>query len=139
MLMMEKAGSLLSMLFHQNMFNKKMLYRKLQRLYLVKSRKLISLFLRTTSANWTQIQHAASKLHKCPPNWNKRPTGHIAHLRNSFNRLFGCMKLAQWFWRSRFLNFINVFSLIRYYLLLEKSGALHVNKLTSLHLSKFLC
>ena len=32
------------------------------------------------------------------------------------------LKLAQWFWRRRFLNFVNVFSLFRYYLPLEKDG-----------------
>ena len=41
------------------------------------------------------------------------------------------LKLAQWFWRRRFLNFVNVFSLFHYYLPLEKSGALHLNKLES--------
>ena len=40
------------------------------------------------------------------------------------------LKLAQWFWRRRFLNFINVFSLFPYYLPLEKGG-LHLNKLES--------
>ena len=35
--------------------------------------------------------------------------------------------LAQWFWRRRFFNFVNVFSLFRYYLPLEKDGALHLN------------
>ena len=30
------------------------------------------------------------------------------------------LKLAQWFWRRRFLNFVNVFSLFRNYLPLEK-------------------
>ena len=38
------------------------------------------------------------------------------------------LKLAQWFWR-RFFNFVNVFSLFHNYFLLEKSGALHLNKL----------
>ena len=38
------------------------------------------------------------------------------------------LKLAQWFWRRRFLNFVNVFSLFRYYLPLEKGGALHLKK-----------
>ena len=33
-----------------------------------------------------------------------------------------CLKLAQWFWRRRFLNFVNVFSLFHYYLPLEKGG-----------------
>ena len=41
------------------------------------------------------------------------------------------LKLAQWFWRRRFLNFVNVFSLFGYYLPLEKGGALHLNKLES--------
>ena len=36
------------------------------------------------------------------------------------------LKLALWFWRKRFLNFINVFSLIRNYLPLEKGKALHL-------------
>ena len=39
------------------------------------------------------------------------------------------LKLAQWFWRRRFLNFVNVFSLFRNYLPLEKGGAHHLNKL----------
>ena len=38
------------------------------------------------------------------------------------------LKMAQWFWRRRFLNFINVFSLFHYYLPFEKGGALHLNK-----------
>ena len=33
------------------------------------------------------------------------------------------LKWAQWFWRRRFLNFVNVFSLFRNYLPLEKGGA----------------
>ena len=41
------------------------------------------------------------------------------------------LKLAQWFRRRRFLNFVNVFSLFRNYLPLEKGGALHLNKLES--------
>ena len=32
------------------------------------------------------------------------------------------LKLAQWFWRRRYLNFVNVFSLFRNYLPLEKDG-----------------
>ena len=41
------------------------------------------------------------------------------------------LKLAQWFLRTRlrFLKFVNVFSLFRYYLRLEKGAALHLNKL----------
>ena len=39
-----------------------------------------------------------------------------------------CLKLAQWFWRRRFFDFVNVFSLFRNYLPLEKGGALHLKK-----------
>ena len=41
------------------------------------------------------------------------------------------LKLAQWFWRREFLNFVNVFSLFCNYLPLEKDGARHLNKLES--------
>ena len=41
-------------------------------------------------------------------------------------------KLARWFWRRRFLNFINVFSLFHNYLPLENGGALYLNKPESL-------
>ena len=41
------------------------------------------------------------------------------------------LKMAQWFWRWRFLNFVNVFSLFHNYLPLEKGGALHLNKFES--------
>ena len=41
------------------------------------------------------------------------------------------LKLAQWFQNRRFLNFVNVFSLFRNYLPLEKYRALHLNKLQS--------
>ena len=41
------------------------------------------------------------------------------------------LKLAQWFWRRRFLNFVNAFSLFLTYVPLEKCGALHLNKLES--------
>ena len=41
------------------------------------------------------------------------------------------LKLAQWFWRRRFLNFVNVFLLFHDYLPLEMGGALHLNKLES--------
>ena len=37
------------------------------------------------------------------------------------------LTMAQWFWR-RNVNFVNVFSLFRYYLSLEKGGALHLDK-----------
>ena len=39
-----------------------------------------------------------------------------------------CLKLAQWFWRRRFSIFVNVFSLIRNFLSLEKGVGLHLNK-----------
>ena len=41
------------------------------------------------------------------------------------------MKLAQWFWRRRFLKNINVFSQFGNYFLLEKGGSLHLNKFES--------
>ena len=41
------------------------------------------------------------------------------------------LKLVQWFWKRRFLNFVNIFSLFRNYLPLENGGALHLNKLES--------
>ena len=39
------------------------------------------------------------------------------------------LKLAQWLWCRRFLNFVNVFSLFLKYPPLEKDGALLLNKL----------
>ena len=41
------------------------------------------------------------------------------------------LKLAKWFWRRRFLNFVNVFSLFGNYLSLEKGGVLYLNNLES--------
>ena len=41
------------------------------------------------------------------------------------------LKLAQWFWRRRFLNFVNVLLLFRKYLHLEMGMALHLTKLES--------
>ena len=49
------------------------------------------------------------------------------------------LKLAQWFWRRGFLNFVNVFSLFRNYLPMEKGGALHLNKLESPSPKDALC
>ena len=43
------------------------------------------------------------------------------------------MKLAQWFWRRRFLKNINVFSQFGNYLLLEKGGSLHWTNLNPFH------
>ena len=41
------------------------------------------------------------------------------------------LKLAQWFWRRRFLNIFCIFLLFSYYLPLEKGATLHLNKLES--------
>ena len=38
------------------------------------------------------------------------------------------MKLAQWFWRRKILNFVNVFSLFVNYRRFGKGGALHLSK-----------
>ena len=43
------------------------------------------------------------------------------------------------FWRRRFLNFVNAFSLFRYYLPLEKGGVLCLNKLESPSPKDALC
>ena len=49
------------------------------------------------------------------------------------------LKLAQLFWRRRFFKFVNLFSLFLNYLLLEKDGALHLNKLESPSPKDALC
>ena len=49
------------------------------------------------------------------------------------------LKLAQCFWRRRFLNFVNIFSLFIDYLPLEKDGTLHLNKLESPSPKDALC
>ena len=49
------------------------------------------------------------------------------------------MKLAQWFWRRRFLNIFNLILLFLYYLPLEKGAALHLNKLESPPPKNALC
>ena len=41
------------------------------------------------------------------------------------------LELSQWFRSRRFFNFVNVFSLFRNYLPLEKGVALHMNKFES--------
>ena len=38
------------------------------------------------------------------------------------------LKLSLWFWTRRLLNFINIFSLFRYYFPEEKGLVLHLNK-----------
>ena len=50
----------------------------------------------------------------------------------------GLVKIGPWFWRRRFLNFVNVFLLFCNYLPLEKDGALHWNKLEFPH-PRMLC
>ena len=49
------------------------------------------------------------------------------------------LKLALWFLRRRFFNFVNVFSLFRNYLPLGKGMVLHLNKLESSPLKDALC
>ena len=49
------------------------------------------------------------------------------------------LKLAQWFWRRRFFNFVNVFSLFLNYLPLEKGGAIHLYRLESPPTKDALC
>ena len=49
------------------------------------------------------------------------------------------LKLGQWFWRRRFLNFVNIFSLFRYYLPLERGGGFHLNKFESPSPKDALC
>ena len=48
------------------------------------------------------------------------------------------LKLALWFLRRRPCKFVYVFSLFRYYLPLEKGGALHMNNLNPHH-PRMLC
>ena len=48
------------------------------------------------------------------------------------------LKLAQLFWRKRFLNFVNIFSLLCYYLPLEKSMVLCLKNLNPLY-PRMLC
>ena len=47
--------------------------------------------------------------------------------------------MTQWFWSRRYVNFINVFSLFRNHLPLEKGRALHLNKLETTLLKNALC
>ena len=114
---------------------------------------------------------------------NKRPIGHIAHLRNhakpintlaqSYNYIIMLiwrkktiisfliierslfvkplspftrealsqiwLKLAQWFWRRRFLNLSNVFLLFPNHLPMDKNTVLHLNKLESPSPKDALC
>ena len=49
------------------------------------------------------------------------------------------LKLTQRFWRRRFLNFVNIFSLFRNYLPLERGVGLHLNKLESTSPKDALC
>ena len=70
---------------------------------------------------------------------NYLPLERPGQTRNPFDK--GCLcqvwlKLAQWFWRRRFLNFDNVFLLFRNYLPLEKHGALPIYILVDIPLTK---
>ena len=47
--------------------------------------------------------------------------------------------LARWFLRRRFLNVVNVFSLLPYHLPLKKGGDIHLNKLESSSPKNVLC
>ena len=49
------------------------------------------------------------------------------------------LKLAQWFWRRRFFNFVKVFSLFRNNLPLKKGGSFHLNRLDSPSPKDALC
>ena len=49
------------------------------------------------------------------------------------------LKLAQWFWRRRIFNVVNIFLLFCNYLPLEKDRALHLNKLESPSTKNALC
>ena len=48
------------------------------------------------------------------------------------------LKLAQWFWRRRFFNFVNVLMLFHNYVPLEKGMVLHLINLKTLH-PRMLC
>ena len=57
---------------------------------------------------------------------------HLNKLKSIYRRMLCakfCWKWPSGFWRRRFLNFVDVLSLFRIYLPLEKGGALHLNKL----------
>ena len=85
---------------------------------------------------------------------NKRPMGHIAHLRKQFKSLnkydyiitlikrrkkklyekllvLHLKKFESGSGEEDFFNFVNAFSLFRNYLPLEKGGSFHLNKLES--------
>ena len=49
------------------------------------------------------------------------------------------LKLAQWFWRRRIFNFVNIFSQFHNYIPLEKGGTLLLNKLESPSPKDALC
>ena len=49
------------------------------------------------------------------------------------------LRLAQWFWRRRFLNFVNIFLFFRNYIPLEKGGVLHLKKVESPSSKDVLC
>ena len=75
------------------------------------------------------VRHCFSLFLLCLP-LEKVSVIHLNKLPSPLDALFQVwLKLAQWFWRRKFVNFINVFLLIRYYLPLKKGRALHLNKL----------
>ena len=58
---------------------------------------------------------------------------------NKLKSLHPKMKLAQWFWKRIFLNFVNIYSLFRNYFPFEMGLKLHLNNLDSLSLKTALC
>ena len=63
--------------------------------------------------------------------WKMALTLHFSSPKDALCQVW--LKLAEWFWWRRFLNYTKllVFSLFPHYLPLEKSMALHLNKLES--------
>ena len=67
---------------------------------------------------------------------------HLINFESPLPKVILCqvwLKLARRFWRRRFLNFVNVFSLFHNYIPLERGRALHLNKLESPSPSDTLC
>ena len=66
---------------------------------------------------------------------------HLNKLQNPSQKDSLCpvwLKLAQWFLRRRYFNFVNVFSLLRYYLPLKRAGSFISTNLNSLYLRMFV-
>ena len=69
----------------------------------------------------------------------KARTLHLYKLESPSSKDASCqvsLKLVQWFWRSRFLKFVNVFSQFCNYLPLEKRGPFIWNNLNPLYSKK---